>query len=118
MQRPKILVIDDEPEIRELLVEFLDLLGYEGVMAGDGEEGLRLFKEAKFQLVLTDLGIPKLSGIEVAERIKSISPKTFVVLITGWGNEIKASSFVDYILTKPFKLDMLKTLLNKVFKRQ
>ena len=117
MQRPKILVIEDEPEIRELLVEFLDLLGYEAIMARDGEEGLRLFKEAKFQLVLTDLGIPKLSGIEVAERIKSISPKTFVVLITGWGNEIKASSFVDYILTKPFKLDRLKTLLNKIFKK-
>ena len=94
-RKVRILVIDDEKDIRELIADILTMNKFEAEVASNGREGIRLFKEKKFDLVFTDLGMPGMSGWQVAKEIKKINDKTPVALITGWqiqseGAELKA----------------------------
>ena len=102
----KILVIDDEELVRDVLLQTLSRANYEVNLASSGEEGLRLFCERPFDIVLTDLAMPTLSGWEVCRRIKEISPHTQVGMITGWGLELDPQqvmeSGVDRVISKPF----------------
>lgn len=104
------LVIDDEPAIREIFAEFLTETGHEVVVAESGEEGLSHLSKGHFDVVLTDLGMPGLSGWEVAREVKKRSPDTAVILISGWGLDEDASTdrgLVDTVLAKPVGLDLL-----------
>jgi PAS domain S-box-containing protein len=101
------LIIDDDEMVRELLCHILQAAGHTAVPASGGREGLRLFRQGSFDVVLTDLGMPEFSGWEVAAAIKGIAPKTPVVLVTGWGltldrAKLKAAG-VDLVLNKPFQ---------------
>jgi CheY-like chemotaxis protein len=78
-----LLVIDDEPLIRELLAEFLKLLGHKADLAADGREGLARFDPRLHQAVLTDFLMPGLTGLEVAEAIWARSRTTPIVMISG-----------------------------------
>jgi len=87
-----------------------------------GEEGIRLFKEKEFDIVLTDLGMPGLSGWEVCRMIKQIRPRTPVGMITGWGMEFGKSKLeeygLDFLIPKPFEFNqilkaMVETLESK-----
>ncbi|MGH7370013.1 MAG: PAS domain S-box protein, partial [Candidatus Methylomirabilaceae bacterium] len=103
----RILIIDDDRMVRDLLSDILQSEGHTVVPAAGGREGIRLFRQGTFDLVLTDLGMPEFSGWEVAVAIKTIAPKTPVVLVTGWGltldrAKLKAAG-VDLVLTKPFQ---------------
>ena len=81
----------------------------------DGNQGIEMFEKKEFDLVFTDLGMPGMSGWQVAERIKSIDRKTPVILITGWDinlNELNTGeNGVDLIIQKPFEVEQI---LNKV----
>lgn len=104
----RILIIDDDEMIRELLSELLQVAGHTVVSAGGGREGLRLFRQGGFDLVLTDLGMPECSGWEVASAIKRTTPRIPVALITGWGltldrRKLKEAG-VDLVLNKPFQV--------------
>ena len=79
----KALVIDDEPLIRELLVEFLKILGHEADAAVDGYEALARFDPLVHELVITDLLMPGLTGLEVAEAIRARSHTMPIVMISG-----------------------------------
>ena len=79
----KALVIDDEPLIRELLVEFLEILGHEADAAVDGYEALARFDPLVHELVITDLLMPGLTGLEVAEAIRARGHTTPIVMISG-----------------------------------
>lgn len=107
----KILVIDDEPHVREVLSRGLTAFNHRVIEAHSGEQGLKLFQQENFDLVLTDLGMPNLSGWEVCKTIKKFSPKTPVGMITGWGMELdeakKRESGVDFIISKPFDLNKI-----------
>ncbi len=93
-------------------------LGYRILTARSGEEGLRVFESYRPDIVVSDLAMPGLSGWELSARIKSVSPDTPVILITGWGvpiNEEKMKETgVDYVLHKPFRLEELSELISKV----
>ncbi len=107
MEKRTILIIDDEEAIRKGLGRALKKKGYEVEMAESGEKGLEIFKSQKFQLVITDLMMGGISGIETLERVKQIEPETMVIIITGHGEldtAIKAlrSGASDYLL-KPCK---------------
>jgi PAS domain S-box-containing protein len=113
--KAKILVIEDEELIRNILMQGLSRANHWVTLAKDGIEGINLFKEMKFDIVLTDLGMPRLSGWEVCKAIKEISPQTPVGMITGWEGMIDQSEVKekgpDFILSKPFDFNFI---LNKI----
>jgi GAF domain-containing protein/CheY-like chemotaxis protein len=102
----RVLVIDDEPSVRETLGEILRQQHHEVVVADDGLSGLAQFREGAFELVMTDLAMPGLSGWQVAQAVKAARPNVPVVLVTGWGVEVEIDELVrrgvDRVLTKPF----------------
>ncbi len=114
---PAILIIDDEKSIRKTLTEILSYEGYKVDEAGDGEEGLKKFKEKTYDLVLCDIKMPKLDGIEFLERAKQINADVPIIIISGHGNietaveAVKKGAF-DYISKPPDLNRMLITLRN------
>jgi len=80
----KVLVIDDDPLLRDLLAEFLELLGHESEIAADGPEGLGRFDPLVHHAVLTDFLMPGLTGLEVAEAIRARGCTTPIVMMSGY----------------------------------
>ncbi|MGD9046066.1 MAG: response regulator [Desulfobacterales bacterium] len=104
----KILVVDDDDSIRDVVSKMLCRLGYAVLSADSGEKGLALFLKNKFDLVMTDFNMSGMNGINLANHIKEKSPSTQVVLMTGDEKEgilsrIKGTA-VDQALFKPFTL--------------
>jgi GAF domain-containing protein/anti-sigma regulatory factor (Ser/Thr protein kinase) len=104
-----ILVIDDDPNVRELVAEALAAQGHSVTVAAGGREGLERFEAGRYDLVLTDLGMPDLNGWDVARAIKASRAGTPVLLLTGWADLVEpgAVSGVEGILKKPFGLGAL-----------
>jgi CheY-like chemotaxis protein len=113
----RILVIDDEDSVRKILYQMLKAKGYQVVVASNGEEGIERFKEEPFDLVFTDLGMPKMSGWEVGRALKGIDPKVPIALITGWGVELNREkmkeSGIDLVVSKPFNFDQVVRLVSE-----
>ena len=111
----RVLVIDDEPFVRETLEEILRLQQHDVVVADDGISGLARFREGAFDLVMTDLAMPGMSGWQVAQSVKAARPQVPVVLVTGWGVEVQTDDLkkhgVDRVLTKPFRFDDVRDVL-------
>ncbi len=114
----RVLLIDDEPFVRETLEEILRLQQHDVVVADDGISGLARFREGAFDLVMTDLAMPGMSGWQVAQAVKAARPQVPVVLVTGWGVEVQADDLkkhgVDRVLTKPFRFDDVRDVLTGV----
>jgi len=112
-----VLVVDDEQPIRELCARVLARAGYQVTVAPGGVEALQLIKDGTFDLIVCDLRMPVVSGLEVLEAAKALRPNIAVVLITGFGtSEMTAralQSGADRIVTKPFSP---KELLDAVHK--
>lgn len=111
----RILVVDDEKSIQEVLKALLPAMGYEVVSAGNGHDGLHLFIENPTEIVLTDMNMPGMDGWTLASHIKKKSPITPVILITGSDKDIVdkklKKSCIDSVLFKPFGLeDLQKTV--------
>ncbi|HOU30839.1 MAG TPA: response regulator, partial [Bacteroidales bacterium] len=83
---PRILVIDDEKSIRNTLKEVLEYENHEVDLAEDGPSGIELFSNNAYDIVLCDIKMAKMDGIEVLEKILEISPDTPVIMISGHGN--------------------------------
>ena len=120
MSNKKILVVDDEAHIREILERFLKMKGYEVIVAENGEKALAYFQIEKPKLVLLDIIMPGIGGIEVLDEIKRIDPNARVVMLTAVKEEeigkllLKKGS-QDYIM-KPIDFDYLeKTILVNAF---
>jgi len=111
--KPNLLIVDDEPELLALYTESFELLGLGVVPARDGEEAWRLFsaREGAFQLVISDIFMPRLNGIELLNRIKRSHPHIPVLLISGYEHrrEMVSQSPIqpDEYLEKPFELETL-----------
>lgn len=111
----KVLVIDDQPIVTDLLVSVLERMAYQSQVASSGSAGLEMFKKDGFDLVITDLGMPDVSGWDVSKAVKERKPNVPVVVITGWGvdpdpNKLKESR-VDLIIHKPFQIDELEKII-------
>ena len=117
-----ILIIDDEKAIRKTLMEILSFEGYKIEEAADGEEGLKKFSEKTFDVVLCDIKMPKLDGIEFLEKAKLINEDIPIIMISGHGNidtaveAVKKGAF-DYISKPPDLNRLLITLRNAVEKQ-
>ncbi len=116
-----ILVVDDDENIRNVLAEMLDFLGHRVAAAPDGGEAFNLLGRADYDLVITDLGMPGVSGWEVARRVKEKNPKTPVMLVSGWGAQIDSArvqeSGIDLVLNKPFHLDDVRRSISEILSK-
>lgn len=113
-----LLVVDDERIIRESLYEILRIEGYQAHMASSAEEALEMMRDKKFDIILTDLKLPKMTGIGLLEEVKAASPETEVILITGYGSIESAVEAVkkgayNYI-TKPVNDEEIKSCILKI----
>jgi PAS domain S-box-containing protein len=117
----RILVIDDEQPIAQLLEDVLRGEGHLVEIAMTGAEGLDLATESEYDLVLTDLGMPDMSGWEVASRIRARSPGIPVVLVTGWGTTLTQAeinrSGVAAVVHKPFEITELVETTHRVLEQ-
>jgi len=117
-----ILIVEDEGSLRKALGALLRSAGYEVSEVTDGEGAFSILQKNKFDLVLTDLMMKKVSGEEILKRVKQISPETEVVIITGYGTiqsaveSIKSGAF-DYI-TKPFKTEEILKVIQKALEKR
>jgi two-component system response regulator AtoC len=118
MKKNRILVVDDDHAMRLALAESLESCGYDIVAAENGRDALDLFKEGRFDLVITDMKMPGMNGIEVLRSVKEMSNKTPIVLITAYGTvstavEAMKEGAAEFIM-KPFSLDDLEAVVKNV----
>jgi len=113
-----VLAIDDQEIILDLIAAMCRSLGYEVVTATTGADGARLGTERRFDIVLTDLAMPGMSGLEVGRRIHDTFPQTPIVLITGWESDISAQELsgagIKHVLHKPFRMEQLTDLIESL----
>jgi len=114
----RLLVVDDEDFVRDLLGDILEGEHCEVVLAKDGTEALNLFCEREFDGVFTDVGMPGMSGWELAREIRQLNPGIPIAVITGWGelvgsNEQRAAG-VDWVVAKPFTADRIAELVSEI----
>ncbi len=100
-----------------MLVDTLTGIGHTVEAAANGLDGLARFQRGAFDLVITDLSMPECSGLDVSRAVKKMSPRTPVIMITGWGDvmnpERMGDSGVDLMLVKPFKMDRVLSLVDE-----
>ncbi len=112
---PRLLVVDDEPSVRDFTREFFSPKGYEVTEAATGEEGLRRLREDRPHLVLLDIILPGMDGLQVLREAKAFDPAVGVVMLTGVLDEtigrqaLQAGAF-DFV-TKPVDLRHLERVL-------
>lgn len=116
-----VLVVDDEPAIREITRETLEVFGYKVLTAGDGEEAIRLFKEdpRKVQVVLCDLAMPNMDGPATLRALAAVQPAPRVVVVSGFaeaGKTVKDMGIVKAFLPKPFTAEKLLKTIDAVMK--
>jgi len=114
----KILVVDDEPLVREVVKEYLNQDGHTVETACNGREGFEKFQKNSFEIVITDRAMPEVSGDMLAERIKEVSPKMPVIMLTGFGELMKVKGEqpkgVDLVLSKPLTLAACREAIARV----
>jgi CheY-like chemotaxis protein len=108
----RILVADDDKSIQKVVSKFLEIMGFEVALAGDGIEALAVFLESSFDLVLTDLQMSAMDGLSLARHIKERSPSTPIIMLTGSDRETVCKQVkrapVDSVIFKPFGLEDLQ----------
>ncbi len=121
-ERPRVLVVDDEKFIREILAEFLGMEGYLVRTAEDGSSALAELGRSHYDLVISDLKMPKMGGMELLEAINKVAPNALTVIMTGFGtvetaiDAMKRGAY-DYIL-KPFKVEEVTMIVQRGLEKQ
>jgi len=122
MERPCILIIDDDPNLRKTLTDILRIKGYDALTAEDGEKGLDALRENRVNLVLLDLGLPDIPGLDVLARIKADSPLTGVIVLTGQATIDSAVAATNQgafsYLVKPYEIDQLINHISRAIVKQ
>ena len=115
----RILVADDDKNMRFLLSYFLTTEGFEVVTAIDGAEAWKIFLEDAYDLVITDFQMPGINGLRLAANIKELRPATTVILMSGFDldqiRETSESQNIDHFLPKPFKGNEMREIVLRTF---
>jgi signal transduction histidine kinase/ActR/RegA family two-component response regulator len=116
--QPRLLIVDDEDFVRDLLQDMLEGEDCDVRLAASGSEALAMFREFQFDAVCTDVGMPGMSGWELAREIRHLNQQIPIAVITGWGeavgsNEQKAAG-VDWIIAKPFTAERIAELVRDI----
>ena len=121
-ERPRVLVVDDEKFIRDILADFLGMEGYEVRTAEDGLTALQEMQRHPYDVVISDLKMPKMGGIELLDEISKRSPNILTVIMTGFGtvetaiDAMKRGAY-DYVL-KPFKVEEVVHIIQRALEKQ
>ena len=116
-RKTRILVIEDDPDVLAMLIKHLEYLDYAVITATDGMEGLKQLQAAEYDLVVTDIVMPYVSGVGVVTAVKEKRPDIPVIAITGYGKEPEAAAVekkADLVLAKPVKMSILKNYIDKL----
>jgi DNA-binding NtrC family response regulator len=115
MSKKTILVIEDDLDVLSMMVRHLKHLGFNVITGTDGMEGLKKLESEEYDLVITDIVMPYVSGVGVVSAMKSKKPHIPVIAITGYGKEPEAAAMeknADMVLAKPVKMSVLKDYIN------
>jgi CheY-like chemotaxis protein len=110
----RVLLVDDERLVRETIRLMLAQSGYTVVEANNGAEALGLFRQSRFDLVMTDYEMPFVKGNELASRIRSVAPEQRILMMTGFGNRLGSDNPVDAIINKPLSLEHLQFVMGQL----
>lgn len=118
----RVLIVDDETSVRTLLSEVLQGQGYEVSVASSGEEAIDLARQKPFEIVITDMRMPGISGVEVIQHVKNINSECCVIVITAYASVESAVEAIrrgayDYI-TKPFNIATMRIIVDRAAERQ
>ncbi|HXT62345.1 MAG TPA: response regulator [Pyrinomonadaceae bacterium] len=118
----KILVVDDEECVRDLLRDILEKQGFEAVVAEGGRHALALFENENFDAVFTDVGMPDMNGWELSRALRRRNSEIPVAVITGWGEAVgsqeQQAAQVDWVLAKPFDIPQVLEMAHEVSQRR
>ena len=113
----RILVVDDDPKSRKILERLLTLTDYEVEIVISGEEAVKRLKRSEFNLVLTDLDMPGMDGLELLSHVKSQYPDILVIVVTGIASEEDRNKAFEVgaegLLSKPYTRDQLLAILSE-----
>lgn len=119
-EEPRVLIVDDDPSLTDLLVDTLEVIGYESKAAASAQQALTMLRGERFNLVITDINMPEMSGIELLQKIKEDHKDLPVMLITGVGSEsLKQEAYefgADGFLSKPFRIGRIETEIGNLLK--
>ncbi|XYD09792.1 response regulator [Methylobacterium sp. NMS12] len=101
-RRARVLIVDDDPQVRHVTASFLNGFGHSTTEAGDGEAALRLLRDDRYDIVVADLAMPGMSGIELAAEIRDRDPRLPVLILTGHAEAMQIPDDLP-VLTKPFR---------------
>ncbi len=117
MAKP-ILIVDDNPNMSSLLADMLEVFDHPSVRASDGYQALNKLQKQDFAMVITDMRMPNMTGLELLEKVKSEHPKLPVVLISGYSikefDSDTGEAKPDGFLAKPFMMSDIEKLLNSL----
>ncbi len=116
----RILIVEDEPDIQELLRAYLEDAGYQTAVAGDGVAALALFGGQPFDLVLLDLGLPDMDGLDIVKTVRTWSSVPIIILSARGQEKLKVECLdvgADDYVTKPFGVDELLARMNAALRR-
>jgi DNA-binding response OmpR family regulator len=120
VRQGRILVIDDETSIAQLLEDALTGVGHTVEIAVSGKEGVEMATLSEFDLVMTDLGMPDMSGWEVASQIRRERPNVPIVLVTGWATTLSEDEVercgISAVVHKPFEIQELLDTASRVLR--
>lgn len=118
MSSKKILLIDDEDSVRQMLSDFLTLKGYQTIEAPGGVKGVQMAELLKPDLILLDLKMPEMDGIAVLKKLRHSNTQAAVVMLTGVYDEVTARQAIQLgayeYLTKPIDLSTLENLISRI----
>lgn len=113
-----ILIVDDNPNMSSLLVEMLEVFDYQAVRADDGVDALKKINDSDVAMVITDMRMPRMTGLELLQAVKEKRPELPVVLISGYSVDDVDSDIVrekaDGFLNKPFMMSDIEKLLGEL----
>lgn len=119
--RYKILVVDDELEIRDTLIQTLEAPDREFLQSGDGESALEIVKTTHLDLIITDLSMPKMNGFELLRKIKMSGQSPCIIVLTGQADQMVANQIrphgVHHFINKPWNSEQFSLIVNNCFEK-
>ena len=122
MEKERILVVDDEASVREMVSKIINLIGHEAVTTGGGKEALGILKSEPFSIMITDVKMPEMDGFELMKAVRNQFPDIHIICMTAHGasytyTDVVGAGAMDYI-SKPFTIDEMRAKLNRVIREK